>query len=159
MRAAYRALAKAWHPDVNRANESAAQEMMVRLNLAYDRAMKVVRERAQGEQETILPDAFAVAQQLFVRGLVRDALRMLNRAPLRDGPWYALQGAILLRLGEPGAAHASYRAAVRLEPGNEAYRAGALQAAVRMRRKPTVADKITRWVRRAVYPLRVARIK
>ena len=70
---------------------------MVRLNLAYDRAMKLIRERAENEQETILPDAFAVAQQLFARGLVRDALRMLNRAPLRDGPWYALQAAVRMR--------------------------------------------------------------
>ena len=133
--------------------------MMVRLNLAYDRAMKLIRERAENEQETILPDAFAVAQQLFARGLVRDALRMLNRAPLRDGPWYALQGAILLRLGEAEAAHTSYRAAVRLEPGNEAYRAGALQAAVRMRREKTPVGKIARWARRAVHPVHTARIK
>ncbi len=133
--------------------------MMVRLNLAYDRAMKLIRERAENEQETILPDAFAVAQQLFARGLVRDALRMLNRAPLRDGPWYALQGAILLRMGEAKAAHASYRAAVRMEPGNETYRAGALQAAVRMRREQTPIGKIARWARKAAHPQYRLRVK
>ena len=84
---------------------------------------------------------------------------MLNRAPLRDGPWYALQGAILLRMSEAKAAHASYRAAVRMEPGNETYRAGALQAAVRMRREQTPIGKIARWARKAAHPQYRLRVK
>ena len=107
----------------------------------------------------MLPDAFAVAQRLFSRGMYDSALRMLNRSAARDGAWYALQGAALLKMGEAEAAHASYRAAVRLEPQNEVFRAGALEAAVRMRKQRTPIGRAVCWARRAVHPRRRTHIK
>ena len=157
IRAAYHALAKKCHPDLNRADTAAAQAQMVRLNLAYAEAMKLVRR--QQEPITVLPDAFAVAQRLFSRGMYDSALRMLNRSAARDGAWYALQGAALLKMGEAEAAHASYRAAVRLEPQNEVFRAGALEAAVRMRTQRTPIGRAVCWARRAVHPRRRTHIK
>ena len=154
--AAYRALAKACHPDLNRTDEEAAQKQMVRLNVAYAEALKEIERRGE---HTVLPDAFAVAKRLYERGLAGSALRILDRAPQQDGEWFALQGAILLRLGEAEAAHESYRAAVRMEPGNTAYRAGALEAAVRLRRQQTAFGRVARWARRMVRPAGPLRAK
>lgn len=153
--AAYRALAKACHPDLHQTREKDAQDSMVRLNLAYAEALRLI-ERGSA-QRTVLPDAFKTAQRLHERGQNGRALRILNRAPLRDASWYALQGAILLRLGEAEAAHGSYRAAVRLEPKNEEYRAGALAAAVRMRRQQTALGRLGCLARRALHPDRGVR--
>lgn len=157
IRAAYHALAKKCHPDLNRADTAGAQERMVRLNLAYAEAIRMVKNHE--EPLSVLPDAFDVARRLFERGMCDSALRMLNRAALRDGAWYALQGAVLLKMDEAEAAHTSYRAAVRLEPENESFRAGALEAAVRMRKQHTPMGRVAHWARKAVHPRRQTRIK
>lgn len=153
--AAYRMRAKACHPDLHRTNEEAAQAEMIRLNVAYAEAVKQIEKRGAGGY--VLPDAFKAAQRLYSRGQLGSALRMLTRAPQRDAEWYGLRGEILLKLDKAEEAHASYRAAVRLCPNERKYRAGALEAAVRMRKEQTALGKMARFARQMTHPLRAVR--
>ncbi|MEG0767092.1 MAG: J domain-containing protein, partial [Clostridia bacterium] len=147
VRAAYHVKVKQCHPDGLQGDvaQKAAQERLVRLNLAYEEAMRQVTLRDAGGPQAILPDAMQVARKLNEQGHVDAALRILNRAPLRDGDWYYLQGNLLLRKHEAQAAHESFRAAVRTDPQNHEYRNAALTAAVAMRKQQTLHGRMACW--------------
>jgi len=76
-----------------------------------------------------------------------SALRILAKAPDRDSEWYEIQGSVLLKKGEPEAAHTSFRTAVRMEPQNPRYRELALAAGVAMRKQKTLGGKVASWAR------------
>ncbi|MDR1261905.1 MAG: DnaJ domain-containing protein [Oscillospiraceae bacterium] len=149
IRSAYRTLVKRYHPDMigDPARRETAQEKLIEINLAYE---KVLRAAQSGGGE-VIPDAKRVAASLYERGQHDAALRILARADERDAEWFGLHGRILLALKQPAAAHESFRAAIRLDQGNHAYRQGALDAAVAVRKESTTpADRFKDWVKRVL---------
>lgn len=147
VRAAYHARVKLCHPDIlsEEDERQKAQEHLVQLNLAYAEAMRQASQRTSCN--VVIPDAKKVARKLYDRGHLDSALRILNKAPNRDNEWYELQGSILLKKGEPEAAHACFRTAVRMDPENAKYRELALAAGVAMRKQHSVVGKITSFAR------------
>lgn len=154
VRSAYHAKVKTCHPDTIRGEgaQRMAQEKLVELNLAYEEAMRQVMLRDAGGPMAIVPDAMQVAEKLMQQGHIDAALSILNRAPVRDGEWFYLQGKLLLRKGEAPAAHESFRAAVRTDPENNTYREAALDAAVAMRKQQTLQGRMASWAKRLVRP-------
>ena len=145
IRTAYRALVKQCHPDMiqDPVRKQEAQDRMVQLNLAYEEAIRLAAPRIQPAAAE-LPTAAAVL--MAERSLARDnpeaALRQLLRSGQRDGDWYYMQGKVLMALEEFDSAHQSFREAVRLDPENNTYRAGALAAAVALQKEQKLPGKV-----------------
>ena len=131
VRAAYRDHVKRCHPDQfqEKEQQEVAQEQLIRLNLAYEEALRIVAQRQVGYNAVPVEDAKLMAVKLMEQGRVENALRQLGRASSRDAEWFYLQGEILMRLRQYGSAHQSYREAVRRDPDNIVYRRGAFEAA------------------------------
>ncbi len=146
VRAAYRRLVKQCHPDMIRDPEEKkqAQERMVRLNLAYEEALRLAVPRPQGQvfQELTVEDAILLAQKMLEQGNPESALRQLLRAETRNAFWYYTQGRVLMQMEQYESAHQSFREAVRRNPDNREYRRGALDAALEMKREKTLPGKI-----------------
>lgn len=146
IRSAYRTLVKKCHPDMVQDPEQKklAQERMVQLNLAYEEALRLAspRQNASWQQELPCEDAVQLAKKFLSRGNPENALRQLSRAETKDAAWYAVQGKILLTMGQAASAHQSFREAVRRDPENNEYRAGALDAALAMKREKTIPGKL-----------------
>jgi len=131
VRAAYRSRAKTCHPDQfqDKASQDAAQEQMIRLNLAYEEAMRVAANRKIGYSTVALDDAKTMTRKLMDQKRYDIALRQLRRADTRDAEWFWLHGSVLMELRDWANAHQSFREAIRLEPENLTYRRGAFEAA------------------------------
>ena len=146
IRAAYRRLVKQCHPDMvqDPAKKQEAQQRMIRLNLAYEEALRLATPRQQAPYIREIPKAEAVilAERMLQKDRPEGALRELMRAESRDAAWYALYGRILMRMEHWHEAHQAYREAVRMDPLNNEYRAGALDAAVAEKKAKTVAGKV-----------------
>lgn len=150
IRGAYHSLVKQYHPDTIRdpVIRETAQEKLVEINLAYEKALQSANA-AQSADAEVIPDAKKVAASLFDRGQYDAALRILSHSMERDAEWFFLQGRILLALRKPSPAHESFRAAIRLAPDNPHYRQGALDAAVAVRKvDKTPANKFVAWIRK-----------
>ena len=149
VRAAYRSHVKRCHPDQfqEKAQQEQAQEQLIRLNLAYEEAMRITAQRQVGYNAVPVEDAKLMAVKLMEQGRVENALRQLGRASSRDAEWFYLQGEILMRLRQYATAHQSYREATRRDPDNIKYRRGAFEAAkaVKKHARPLqkAADAIT----------------
>ena len=137
VRAAYRHMVKTCHPDQFQDGERqrAAQEQLIELNLAYEAALKQASQQTVGFNLISQEEAKHFAQRLIDQGNLESALRQLCRADARDADWYFMQGNILMGLKQYETAHQSYREAVRRDPGNRAYHAGALDAALAMKKR------------------------
>ncbi|MBR3334591.1 MAG: DnaJ domain-containing protein [Clostridia bacterium] len=146
IRSAYRALARQCHPDMiqDPAEKESAQRRMVALNLAYEEALRLASPRTNSPVTAALSSAEAIlmAQRAMARNNPEGALRSLIRCEERDGDWYYMQGKVLMALDEYDSAHQSFRQAVRLDPENNVYRAGALAAAVEQRKSRTLQGKV-----------------
>jgi tetratricopeptide (TPR) repeat protein len=129
--AAYRSRVKHCHPDQfqEKEQQEQAQEQLIRLNLAYEEAMRMTARRQIGMNSVSCEEAKRLAKRLYDQGRCENALRQLLRAENRDADWYYLQGSILMKLQQYASAHQSYREAVRQEPDNLSYRRGAFEAA------------------------------
>jgi len=151
IRTAYRTLVKQCHPDMVRdpAKKQEAQERMIRLNLAYEEALRLAtpRQQAAYSREISREEAVTLAERMLQKDKPESALRQLMRAESRDAGWYDLQGRILMRMEQYHSAHQSFREAVRLDPENNAYRSGALEAAVAEKREKTVAGRVRKLFR------------
>jgi len=149
VRAAYRRLVKSCHPDQfqDAQQQKAAQEQLVRLNLAYEAALKLAPRQAVGFNLVSQEEAKHFARRLMEQGNLESALRQLGRADSKDAEWYCLQGEILMALKQYETAHQSYREAVRRDPDNRLYRQGALDAALAMKKNRPLGAKIADWVR------------
>ena len=132
VRAAYRRKVKECHPDqfTDAQRQKQAQDELIRLNLAYEQALKQASQRRVGFNLIAQEEAKHFALRLMEQGNLESALRQLLRADTRDDGWYALQGKILMGLHRYDEAHQSYREAIKLDPDNREYRAGALDAVV-----------------------------
>lgn len=131
VRAAYRSHVKRCHPDQFQEKEmqEQAQEQLIRLNLAYEEAMRITAQRQVGFNSVPVEDAKLMAARLLEQDRLENALRQLMRATTKDAEWYYLQGQILMRMRQYASAHQSYREATRREPDNLQYRRGAFEAA------------------------------
>lgn len=102
VRAAYRALVKQCHPDqyADPAQQQAAKEKLVRLNLAYEEALKLTAPRKEMPYTHTLPpeDAMILARKMLKQQNPASALRQLQRSNSRDTQWYALHGEVLMAL-------------------------------------------------------------
>ena len=148
IRSAYRALARQCHPDMIRdpAEKEAAQMRMVALNLAYEEALRLASPRGTIPVTPTLSSAEAVlmAQRAMARNNPEGALRSLIRCEEKDGEWYYMQGKVLMAMEQFDSAHQSFREAVRRDPGNNVYRAGALAAAVALQKEQKLPGKVRR---------------
>lgn len=149
VRAAYRRLVKSCHPDQFQdvQQQKAAQEQLVKLNLAYEAALRLVPRATVGFNLISQEEAKHFARRLISQGNLESALRQLNRADAKDAEWYCLQGEILMALKQYETAHQSYREAVRREPDNRVFREGALNAALAMKKARPLGTKIADWMR------------
>jgi tetratricopeptide (TPR) repeat protein len=149
VRAAYRRLVKSCHPDQFQdvQQQKAAQEQLVKLNLAYEAALRLVPRATVGFNLISQEEAKHFAQRLIDQGNLESALRQLARAAEKDADWYCLQGDILMAMRQYETAHQSYREAVRREPDNRRYREGALDAAVALKKNRPFGQKLGDWVR------------
>lgn len=152
VRAAYRSLVKKCHPDMftDAEAQQKAQQKMIALNLAYEEAYQLASSRRVNTYTHALPsdDALSLAAKMLRQHSPESALRQLMRAETRDGRWFAMQGQILMQMEQFDSAHQSYREAVRQEPDNNAFRQGALEAAVAMKQSRTLRGRVSRLLRR-----------
>ena len=151
VRAAYRNLVKQCHPDKfpDPEQRKVAQKKMVALNLAYEEAYHLASSRKVNTYASALPanDAVHLADKMLRQHSPESALRQLMRAEERDGSWYAMQGRILMQMDQYESAHQSYREAVRIEPNNNDFRQGALDAALAMKKAQTFRGRVKRLFR------------
>lgn len=154
IRSAYRTLARQCHPDMiqDPAEKEAAQTRMTALNLAYEEALRLASPRTGNPVTPELSSAEAIlmAQRAMARNNPEGALRSLIRCEKRDGDWYYMQGKVLMALEEFASAHQSFREAVRLEPDNNVYRAGALEAAVALQKEQRLPGRVRKVFRNLV---------
>lgn len=149
VRAAYHARVKLCHPDrmQDEAQKRVAQDELIQLNLAYAEALRQASDKVS--RKITIPDAKQVAKRLLDQGLLDSALRILSKASCQDAEWYSLKGNILLKKGEPQAAHACFKMAIKLDPENACYHRLALDAGVLIRKQKTLRGRMTCWARNA----------
>lgn len=93
VRIAYRRLVKTCHPDkfLDPEERKAAQEKMIRLNLAYEEAMKLAVNRTSASaafhKELDQQDALTLAAKMLRQENPEAALRQLLRASSRNSEW------------------------------------------------------------------------
>ena len=139
IRSAYRTLARKCHPDMitDPAEKEAAQTRMVALNLAYEEALRLASPRTGSSSvtpELSSAEAILMAQRAMAKDNPEGALRSLVRCEKRDGEWYYMQGKVLM----------AFREAVRMDPENNVFRAGALAAAVAQQKAQKLPGKVKR---------------
>ncbi len=151
IRSAYRALVKTCHPDMIQDPEKKklAQEQMIRLNLAYEEALRLAspRQNAAYRQQISEDDAVVLAEKMLSRNNPEGALRQLMRSETKNAAWFYTQGRILMAMEEYDSAHQSFRKAVNLCPDNNDYRSGALDAALALKKEKTLPGKMRRVLR------------
>ncbi len=149
VRKAYRQRVKECHPDLfqNADEQKAAQERLITLNLAYKDALRICGGKRVGFNLISPEEAKHYAQKLLEQGNLESALRQLNRADHKDAGFFYLQGQILMQMSQFETAYQSFRQAVRLEPEDNRYRRGALDASLAMKRSKTIWYQIGKLVR------------
>ncbi len=153
IRNAYRALVKQCHPDMiqDPVLKQEAQERMVRLNLAYEEAIRLASPRIHpAEPELSTAAVVLMAERSLARNNPEGALRTLLKCEKRDGDWYYMQGKALMAMEQYESAHQSFREAVRRCPDNNVYRSGALAAAVAFRKSETLQGKMQKVLKKIV---------
>ena len=151
IRAAYRSLVKQCHPDMvqDPALKEAAQQRMIRLNLAYEEALRLAmpRKTAAYVQELPREEAITLAERMLSKGNPEGALRQLMRAESKDADWHYTHGRALMQMEYYHEAHLAFREAVKLKPDNNRYRSGALEAAVAEKKAGTLQGKVRHFVK------------
>ena len=121
IRAAYRALARRWHPDRFMAGPERdwANDKMAEINAAYRECLDgLTRVQKPAEAES---DALLKAQQLIDSGNYLSARKLLMGISTRCAEWNYLFGAVLLRLAETEKALIYLSVAAHQQPENEKY--------------------------------------
>ena len=146
IRTAYRTLVKQCHPDMIQDPQlkEEAQTRMVRLNLAYEEALRLASPKPQSKigPSPSVAEAILMAERTLSRDNPQGALRQLLLCDKRDGDWYYMQGKVLMAMEQYESAHQSFREAVRRSPENNVYRSGALAAVVAQREAETIQGKV-----------------
>ncbi|MBQ9308128.1 MAG: DnaJ domain-containing protein [Clostridia bacterium] len=146
LRRAYHLKAKTLHPDQfqDAAQQEKANREMVRLNQAYEEAVKLVSARAYNPyfDQLSCEDAVKMATKLIHQEAPERALRQLMRATSRDASWFHAQGCALMQMNQFATAEQSFRRAVSMEPENLEYRRGAFDAYAEAKRAHSLKGKI-----------------
>lgn len=154
IKACYHRLIKLWHPDKfqDPIEQERAQEKMIRLNIAYERALKIVRARPLQSNYVPAIEAKKSARNFLSKNQPESALRQLMRSETRDFEWYEIKGLIMLAFKQYEGAHQSFREAIRLEPDNRHLRELALNAALLVKKHNRlpyrIADKLSHYIRK-----------
>ena len=159
IRRAYHTKVKSCHPDrfPEGEEQQRAQAEMVKLNLAYEEALrKAAAMKPTVYQRVPVEQAKATASRLLNQERYESALVQLGRSETRDDEWYFIQGQILMGMKQFGSAHQSFREAVRMQPENNEYRRGALEAAVAIKKRRHLAYRITDWADGILHPRKKA---
>ena len=134
VKAAYRRLAKLYHPDRNNGSEEAERKMM-QVNDAYAQIMDMRKGGGASQQyyggysagyggagqaQQRAPEFSAVRAQLSM-GRYQQALQMLEQMEARSGEWYFLYAVVRHGLGDDIAALNFARQAVNMDPTNMEY--------------------------------------
>lgn len=154
VRQAYRTRVKACHPDqfIDREQQTRAQEQLIQLNLAYEEALRLSAGRQVGYHAVPVEQAKAIAKRLLEQGRFENALLQLGRADYKDDEWYFIQGQLLMKMRQYASAHQSFREAVRRQPENNAYRQGALDAALAVKKHQKLAYRVADWAEGLLHP-------
>ena len=154
VRQAYHTLVKGCHPDqfTDADRQKAAQDQLIRLNLAYEEALKLTAGRPLNPRTVTTVQAKESARSLLSQDRPEAALFQLSRAEEKDGEWYYLQGLILMKMKQYASAHQSFREAVKRCPENNDYHAGALEAAVAVRKHQKLPYRIADWAESVLHP-------
>ncbi len=151
IRRAYHALVKTCHPDLftDSDEQAAAQEKMIQLNLAYREALQRCSNRPTPSHYVVLsPEkAMAMARRYYENRQYDRALVQLSHIENKTAPWYALQGNILMSMGQYQSALQSFKICTRMEPENRDYHEWTLQAAVAVRRHQKLPYRFADWAR------------
>ena len=127
IRAAYRALARRWHPDrfMEGPERDWANEKMAEINAAYRACLKEPPQLADAESES---RALKRIEELIDGGQYPLARRMLMDIATRCAEWNYLFGAVLMKTSEVQKALIYLSVAAHQQPDNQKY-ARALQEA------------------------------
>lgn len=134
IKAAYRRLAKKYHPDTNSGSEYAAEKMS-EINAAYDKICEMRSGKSSGYSEYTdytgntdgglsYAQMLAGARSLIAADNIPAAHNVLLSFPAsaRNAEWYYLMGHVNLRLGNKSMAAQNFAYAHSFEPGNEEYK-------------------------------------
>lgn len=123
IKAAYRELAKKYHPDQypDATMADLAKEKMQEINEAYDAIMNA---RKSGGANGGYGTEFADIRSLIMQGRLEAAQELLDGVPpeKRNAEWYYLNGSVLNRRGWFDQAYTSFATACRMDPSNMEYR-------------------------------------
>lgn len=129
IKAAYRELAKKYHPDQYDQTPLAevASEKMKEINEAYD---QIMNDRKKGRTEGYggshqYGGGYNDVRSLIMNGRIADAEQILNGVPTdsRNAEWYFLKGTVLYKKGWLEEASNHFATACRMDPGNGEYQA------------------------------------
>lgn len=132
IKAAYRELAKKYHPDnyANNPLSDLANEKMSEINEAYDEIMNMRRggSSERGESSTYggsSVSGFAQIRELIRRGNITQADSMLDATPQidRNAEWHFLKGSVAYSRGWLNDAYNFFSTASSMDPSNKEYAA------------------------------------
>lgn len=154
VRQAYHQRVKECHPDQfeDAAAQQKAQDQLVQLNLAYEEALRQAGARQHSPFRAVSPEeAKQLARKLLDQQRYESALLQLSHANTRDGEWYFIHGEILMGMHQYSTAHQSFREAVRLDPENNQYRQGALDAALAVKKHQKWGYRTAEWAKNLLH--------
>lgn len=145
VKAAYRALARKYHPDnyVDNPLSDLAKEKMQEINEAYDSIIRSRKEGSGGQrgynggyqnggyrQPNGGPSRYNDVRQMIQNNRLMDAEMILDGIPSnsRDAEWHYLKGMVLHKKGWLEDAYNHFATACRMDPGNVEYRTAFNQA-------------------------------
>lgn len=135
IKAAYRKLAKKYHPDANPGSEYAAEKMR-EINDAYDKIQAMRSGKSYGSSSygsygsAAYGDKNAYeamksnARSYLNMGNILAAITLLQNIPdgYRDAEWHFIMGHVYFRMNNVGRASREFSIAHSLDPSNEEYR-------------------------------------
>ena len=133
VKAAYRALARKYHPDNYADNplSDLAQEKMQEINEAYDTVVRMRKEGNTGSNPNGGyrapnggPSRYGDIRQMIMQNRLMDAEMLLDGIPAhaRDAEWFFLKGSVLHKKGWLEEAYNHFATACRMDPNNFEYR-------------------------------------
>lgn len=132
VKAAYRALARKYHPDNYADNplSDLAQEKMQEVNEAYDAIVRMRKEGGSSSQNGgyRAPNGgasrYSDIRNMIMQNRIMDAEMLLDGIPAysRDAEWFFLKGSVLHKKGWLEEAYNHFATACRMDPNNFEYR-------------------------------------